>query len=124
MVLRILGQTVSARPADHERVHSDQPDDRRLLLLDSADNVFVVRVALRAGETVLIAGQPCAVVRDVPVGFKVARCDLEEGQKVIKYGAVIGSATKRIVAGDVIHTDNMQSDYIAPHINANAEDIS
>jgi altronate dehydratase small subunit len=70
--------------------------DPRLLLLSPADNVLITRVALA----------------DIPVGFKVARRAICAGEKIVKWGAPIGSATRGIAAGEVVHLHNMKSDYL------------
>lgn len=46
---------------------------------------------------------------DVPAGHKRALCDIKKGDFVIKYGAVIGRATKDIHKGDWVHTHNLKS---------------
>ena len=88
------------------------PLDRRLLLLSEQDNVMVACANLRSGEVVNLDGTRVAVSADAPLGFKVARVDLAPGEKILKYGAVIGSATTAIRRGDVVHLHNMKSDYL------------
>ena len=73
--------------------------DPRLLLLSPADNVLIARVALEG----------------IPVGFKIARRAISAGEKIIKWGAPIGSATCDIVAGARVHLDNMKSDYLTTY---------
>jgi len=89
-----------------------QPLDRRLLLLSEEDNVMVACASLRSGEVVTFDGAKVAVGADAPLGFKIARRDLAPGEKVLKYGAVIGSATAAIRRGEVVHLHNMKSDYL------------
>ena len=86
--------------------------DRRLLLLSDRDNVIVTCASLKSGDVVTLDGEAVTVRADAPLGFKIARCDLAPGDKVLKYGAVIGSATAAIQRGDVIHLHNMKSDYL------------
>jgi (2R)-sulfolactate sulfo-lyase subunit alpha len=52
---------------------------------------------------------------DVGVGHKLARHALAVGDKVLKYGAPIGSITAPVAAGGHVHLHNMKSDYIASH---------
>ena len=66
------------------------------LLLSPSDNVLIARVASEG----------------IPVGFKVARRGICAGEKIIKWGAPIGSATCDIAAGEVVHIHNMKSDYL------------
>jgi hypothetical protein len=86
--------------------------DRRLVLLAPEDNCVVVAHALSAGDRVEIDGADLIVGRAVTIGHKLARSAIAEGEKVIKYGAIIGHATAAIAAGAHIHTHNLASDYI------------
>ncbi|GGD11480.1 UxaA family hydrolase [Aquisalinus flavus] len=86
--------------------------DARLLLLHPDDNVFVTRAKIAAGDSLSIAGNHMAVAAAILPGFKVARTSIRPGDSIKKYGAHIGSATAHISLGDVVHTDNMKSDYI------------
>jgi (2R)-sulfolactate sulfo-lyase subunit alpha len=45
----------------------------------------------------------------VPLGHKIALKDMKAGEKVIEYGTVIGAATKRIGAGEHVHTHNLKT---------------
>lgn len=87
-------------------------EDCRLLVLSPEDNVVCVCADLTAGETVSIDGAPVVVAEEAAVGFKVARYDLAPGDKVLKYGAPIGSVTQPIAKGAVVHTHNLKSDYL------------
>jgi altronate dehydratase small subunit len=85
--------------------------DDRLLLLDPRDNVLVVRARIRAGEHVSVEGTTAVVPADLPLGHKVARGAIAAGDRIVKYGAPIGSATAAIAAGDHVHVHNVKSDY-------------
>jgi hypothetical protein len=90
---------------------ADDTTDPRLLLLDARDNVLVVVKSIRAGETVAVAGAPVRVAANLPLGHKLARSAIAEGEKVVKYGAPIGSATAPIAVGAHVHVHNVKSDY-------------
>ena len=90
--------------------------DRRLLLLSDRDNVMVTCASLKSGDVVTLDGEAVTVRTDAPLGFKIARCDLAPGDKVLKYGAVIGSATVAIQRGEVVHLHNMKSDYLPTYV--------
>lgn len=85
--------------------------DRRLLLLDPADNVLVARAPLPAGETVLVEGDRMLLPAAIPLGHKAARRLIREGDPIVKYGAPIGIATRDIAAGEHVHTHNVRSAY-------------
>jgi altronate dehydratase small subunit len=99
------------------RLRSIEPLDRRLLLLSEQDNVVVACANLQAGDVVRIDGENVTLSADAPVGFKIARRDFVPGEKVLKYGAEIGSTTAAIKRGEVVHLHNMKSDYLPTYVH-------
>lgn len=89
--------------------------DLRLLQLYPSDNVFVVRSGLRAGEVISIGQARITLSKDVPLGHKIASRAIASGEKILKYGAPIGSATVAIAEGEHVHVHNMKSDYTPTH---------
>ena len=83
-----------------------------LLLLDPIDNCLVACSNLAAGTPVQIDGITIALPQPVPLGYKVARFDLAVGKAVFRYAAHIGSTTQRVAMGELLHTHNLQSDYL------------
>jgi hypothetical protein len=86
--------------------------DSRLLRLAPEDNVCVAAAAMPAGETIAIDGRPVTLLRHIATGHKIALRAIAAGEKVIKYGAPIGSATRDIGPGEYVHTHNVKSDYL------------
>lgn len=86
--------------------------DPRLLLLSREDNVFVTISHVLNGEELRVGGVAVAVPQTIPLGFKVAARRIAAGEKIVKYGAPIGSATRDIEAGEMVHLHNMKSDYL------------
>jgi SAF domain len=89
----------------------DADTDRRLLLLHADDNVLITRSPIGAAETIQIRGADVMMVRAMPLGHKLARRPIAAGEKVSKYGAPIGTATRDIAAGEHVHVHNVSSDY-------------
>lgn len=87
----------------------------KLVLLHPDDNVLVLAVSVRTGEKLSIDGRSVIAGADVEVGHKLARHALAVGDKVLKYGAPIGSMTAPAITGEHVHLHNMKSDYIASH---------
>lgn len=85
------------------------------ILLNGDDNVLVCRQAAPAGLAVMLDGAELVLPSDIAVGHKIARRDLKAGDKVIKYGAPIGSLTADVARGGHVHMHNMKSDYISSH---------
>ena len=86
-----------------------------LILLHPDDNVLVLSAPVRAGQALTFDGRAVTADADVGVGHKLARRDLTVGDKVLKYGAPIGSITASVAAGGHVHLHNMKSDYITSH---------
>lgn len=84
----------------------------RLLLMSPDDNCMIARTHLPAGLVVEIDGAPVALPETIQLGHKVARRALAPGEKVLRYGAPIGTITAPVAAGAHIHTHNLASDYI------------
>jgi hypothetical protein len=89
----------------------DEGGDPRLLLLDQRDNVLVAISRIRAGEAIAIAGARVTLAADLPIGHKIARTAVSAGDKIMKYGAPIGTATTAIAIGEPVHVHNLRSDY-------------
>ena len=89
--------------------------DARLLILRDEDNVCVACTVIEAGTSLTIEAQTVTLTDTVYVGHKVARRPIKALEKILKYGAPIGSATQDIAAGEAVHTHNLKSDYIASY---------
>ena len=46
---------------------------------------------------------------NLETGHKLALCDINEGEDIIKYGFPIGAATKNIAEGESVHSHNMKT---------------
>lgn len=90
-------------------------NDPRLICLYPSDNVLVCTQKMTLGEQVLIEGQLVKINANVDLGHKVARCNINKRDKIMKYGSPIGSATCDINCGEHVHMHNVKSDYIASH---------
>jgi D-threo-aldose 1-dehydrogenase len=87
----------------------------KLMLLHPADNVLVCIAPVAAGEPLAVDGLELHALEDIGVGHKLARRSIAAGEKILKYGAPIGSATQAISPGEWVHMHNMKSDYIPTH---------
>ncbi len=86
--------------------------DPRLLRLNPADNVLTVISSLEAGDTVQLENEAARIATRLAIGHKIASRRIVSGEKIVKYGAPIGSATCEIAAGEHVHTHNVKSDYL------------
>ncbi|MEY4285646.1 MAG: D-galactarate dehydratase [Pseudomonadota bacterium] len=71
--------------------------------LHAADDVVIARAQLMSGTTI----EGVAVRGLIPPGHKVAMRVIESGQAVRRYNQIIGFASKRIEAGEHVHTHNL-----------------
>jgi altronate dehydratase small subunit len=86
--------------------------DPRLMQLAAEDNVAVAKTTIPVGAVVLIGGVSIVFSETIPTGHKVAIAPIAAGEKITKYGAPIGSATRAIEPGQYVHTHNVKSDYL------------
>ena len=86
---------------------------KQIVLLNPADNVATSLAELAAGTTIEIEIDGRAtrlILRDaVPFAHKIALRRMAAGDDVIKYGEVIGKASRVIAAGDWVHVHNVDS---------------
>ncbi len=81
-------------------------------VIHPADNVAVAVAPIGAGERIKVerdGGEVIEAAEDIEFGHKLALEDLAPGDLVVKYGEVIGRATKRIVKGAHVHVHNLES---------------
>ena len=86
--------------------------DGRVLLLRPEDNCLIACVSVPAGACLRIGADEITVLQPVALGHKIARFSISAGTKVLRYGAVIGSTTRAVLAGEHVHTHNLKSDYL------------
>ncbi len=84
-----------------------------LIVIRDKDNVATATRDIRAGELLPVAfgGKQAALTarQDIRFLHKVALRDIAPGERIYKYGAVIGEATKPIAAGEHVHVHNIRS---------------
>jgi arabinonate dehydratase len=76
----------------------------RALRLNAQDNVLVAVDEIRVGDTP--SGGPIASAR-VPKGHKIATTPIETGAPILKFGQIIGFASKPIAPGEWVHEHNV-----------------
>ena len=86
------------------------------IMVDDQDNVATVLENMEPDHSVAVkskksneAIKSLKVLESIPVYHKIAVEKIQAGEKVIKYGAVIGTATKEIEIGEHVHTHNIKS---------------
>jgi altronate dehydratase small subunit len=87
--------------------------DNKAIVINKADNVGLAVKDLKAGDIVIVmAGKTEKSIMlkdDIKFLHKFALTDIKSGDKILKYGQVIGGATRDIAAGEHVHTHNIKS---------------
>jgi len=82
------------------------------IVVDSSDNVATALHELQMGESITVEvgnnKREVILTESITKGFKFALQNINQGQSVIKYGEVIGLATKVIVRGEKVHIHNVE----------------
>lgn len=91
--------------------------DSRLRRLHHDDNVVVVVTAVAAGDRYGVGDTWIVAGAEMRLGDKVAGAAIEAGESVRKFGEVIGTATRAIPLGALVHVHNLRSNYIDAVVN-------
>ena len=94
--------------------------DARLIRLAEPDNVLMIATALKAGETLQVAGEAITLPTPLSLGHKIAARSIAAGETILKYNFPIGVATEAIPLGVHVHVHNVRSDYTPTHLIAEA----
>lgn len=84
----------------------------RAIVLNPTDNVATLLDAGREGETCALQGESSGQIKlaqDIAFGHKVCVAAIKEGANVLKYGQIIGRATRAIRVGEHAHVHNVES---------------
>ena len=83
-----------------------------VVLLSDSDNVGNAVEDIAAGSQVTyIQSKGVCVLQatdDIPFGFKIAIENIPAGGHIIKYGEIIGRASKEITPGELVHIHNVE----------------
>ena len=82
---------------------------RKLLKIDSRDNVAVALTNLSSGTVIDQEDLSVKLCSDIPQAHKVALCDISPGENIIKYGQPIGHATSPITRGAKVDESNIKT---------------
>ncbi|MGB3906555.1 MAG: UxaA family hydrolase [Anaerolineae bacterium] len=82
------------------------------IVIDKKDNVATALRDLQQGESIRVeVGDDTVdvtVSQTIPFGHKFALMDIEPGELIVKYGEVVGLATKKILKGEHTHVHNVE----------------
>jgi len=79
-----------------------------ILVIHEKDNVAVALRDIEAGEEIRFGNGPSiTALESIPASHKIALRDLAQGEKVIKYGEIVGTTTMPVKKGSWVHGHNM-----------------
>ena len=78
-----------------------------LLVLTSGDDVAVARGDIAKGQVLHADGLAIIALADIPSGHKIALRGVACGQRIRKYGQIIGQASTVVKPGDYVHVHNL-----------------
>ena len=83
--------------------------------IDARDNVATALTAVPAGAEAKVLGERTKdriiALTDIPLGHKIALRDIAADEDIVKYGVVIGRATRAVPQGSWVHLHVMRSVY-------------
>ena len=80
----------------------------RILKIHPTDNVLVALADLKAGEKISFNGTSFTLTENIPAKHKFVQASLQPEAEIIMYGVLVGKATKPILAGGCINTQNVK----------------
>jgi len=82
------------------------------IVIDKKDNVATALRQLEEGRSMRVEIGDDAVevtlLQTIPFGHKFALSDVQPGEPIVKYGEIMGLATKKIVKGEHTHVHNVE----------------
>ncbi len=83
------------------------------VILDKDDDVATLTTNVGMGDKITISSPEGEIEleaeEEIDFGHKVALRDISEGEKVKKYGEIIGKSTRPIQKGSHVHVHNLES---------------
>jgi hypothetical protein len=87
---------------------------KRIILVNSNDNVVTAVSEIPENTAISVNGQTIEVKQSISFGHKIAIEDIKKGEDIIKYGESIGMAKDDIAQGEWVHTHNVEETYRSP----------
>ncbi len=75
--------------------------------LHPQDNVAIAKIDLATGVILAHRHTQISVRQPIPTGHKMALCQVVEGERMYRYGQMIGCARRTILPGEHVHTHNL-----------------
>ena len=86
---------------------------RKILILDSRDNIAVCLSELNEGDVIEQDDINITVLNRIPRGHKIASRAIAKSEGIIKYGERMGHAVAPIAMGEHVHVHNILGDRLS-----------
>lgn len=92
---------------------------KKVLKMDSRDNVATVLTDIKKGEKFFVIStegdelEYLTAADTLKFGFKVSLTEIQEGDKIFKYGSEIGICYRHIGKAELVHIQNIKSNRIS-----------
>ncbi|MFP5112227.1 UxaA family hydrolase [Bacillaceae bacterium C204] len=84
----------------------------KTVMMKPIDKVAIALMAIPPDSEVEVTCQgqtfKVTISEEIKFGHKFAVVDIEQGEEILKYGEVIGRATRKILAGEHVHVHNLE----------------
>lgn len=86
---------------------------QKVIIMNEKDNVATCLVEMNAGDNVVVTignkNKSISLIDPIPFGHKFSLSHIDAEDKVMKYGEVIGIASRHIEVGQHVHVHNVDS---------------
>lgn len=98
-------------------------NQRKVIRIHTKDNVLVALSDLKKGTRIHFKNQEFVLQNNIPAKHKFVTKTLSKDDPVFMYGVLVGKATKEIIKGDLISTENLTHDTASYSVTAIKEDF-
>ena len=84
----------------------------KMVMMKPNDKVAIALTTIPPGTELVVTCEDktfaVTILDEIKFGHKFAVVPIEEGEDILKYGEVIGRATRKIQAGEHVHIHNLE----------------
>ena len=88
---------------------------KNFIQLHDNDNIVIALKHFEVDAIIQVNWKKIKLKSAIDFGHKIAIKPIEKGDKILKYGLSIGSATQNINPGEHVHSHNLETDYLTRH---------
>jgi len=85
---------------------------KELIIMNVEDNIGIIKQEISKGQKINIQSPEIEDLieakEDIHFGFKIALRDINQGERIYKFGEAIGIASVPIAKGEMVHVHNVE----------------